>query len=186
MTETKLEYEGSRNEPGVCGTDIASRISKPFLKILRQRKSTTRLFFELINKLDKFFCISRAVLIVINLNGNVLRVVAAWDNNSYPREGVILTLPQKDSLFHRALDHGAMINEPIFSRFPGNYVERKLLASKSTCSLLVCPLCSNDLIFGLVGLTSLVPYAFELIAEGCYEQVFQRLGKLLCQDGMIL
>ena len=104
--------------------------------------------------------------------------MAIWNNFQF-QNGLTLTLPRKNSFLYETLKNGKIKSLPIFSNAPGNVIENKILINKSDSALTVCPMISEDSIRGLVSLASPVPYAFELIEEGCLEPVFEALGRVL-------
>ena len=71
---------------------------------------------------------------------------------------------------------------PIFSRAPGNIIEKNILTNKSDSALVVCPMVSEDLIRGLISFASPVPYAFELIEDGYLGTVFDAFGRVLSEQ----
>ena len=78
------------DESGFFNSSAGSGICRPLVRILDQNKSVSRRFFELINRLNKFFSISRAVLIINDKDGDSLKMMTAWEQARL-REGVMLT-----------------------------------------------------------------------------------------------
>ena len=77
-------------------SDIFTRSFKPVLKNANIYHS----FFALIKKLNKFFSLSKAVLVVHSERDNCLKVIAVRRQKG-TRTGLALTIPEKNSLLYR-------------------------------------------------------------------------------------
>lgn len=159
----------------------SSTICKPLVRILMQNKPVPELFYELVNRLDKFFSISKASLIIKSPADDTLRMMAMWDN-SVMRQGVMLTLPRKQSLFHKAVKQKSIFYQPIIDAYRGNFIERKILYTDNACTLAICPLIWDGNFTGLISLTSPVPFAFDMIEEGRFGPLMRYLGKVLLNN----
>jgi hypothetical protein len=160
---------------------MSAMIYRPFDRLLSQRKPVPTLFWELINKLNKFFSISKAVLVMHCPLSDRLKLIARWEPDCF-KEGVAMEIPTADSVLHRALTLGGIFHEPAFGCDQGNNLERRILTSPSTRALAICPAVSDDTVFGLISLASPVEYAFEMLDEGRFVDVFERFGELLSEQ----
>jgi len=176
------------DESGFFNSSAGSGICRPLVRILDQNKSVSRRFFELINRLNKFFSISRAVLIINDKDGDSLKMMTAWEQARL-REGVMLTIPRENSLLRRASGIRVIINRSATGEFPpeyqGNFIENNILFDKSTSSLAICPLFAGKTLMGITCLTSSAPFAFELIEEGYFDGIFRQLGEVLADEYML-
>ena len=178
---SERSYANSKEEQYLNNWDIVPALCSPLLRILRQNKPAPILFHETINKLSKFFSISKAVLILRDLNKDTLAVTAIWKNFRF-QNGLKLTLPRKNSFLYETLNNRKIKSLPIFSKAPGNIIENKIIINKSDSALAVCPIISEDLIYGLISFASPVPYAFEMIEEGYLGTIFEVFGRVLSDE----
>lgn len=178
-----MEYQHSV-EDSSCDSKpslSSSYITRTFGRLLRQPKPLPTLFYELTNRLTKFFSISRSTLIVRDPATGRLDLVAIWDEYLL-REGLILELSQRRSLLYQMAEAGADSYVANTECFPGNRVEKTLLYNTRCRSLIICPAHStNDVpeIEGFITFASPVPDAFELIASGYCDSIFTALGETL-------
>jgi len=188
-TALKAEKDNYYNNSGFINSNAGSGICRPLVRILNQNKPVSRRFFELVNRLNKFFSIFRAVLIVNDTKSDSLKMMAIWEQ-AWFRDGVMLTIPRKDSLLHRALGIRVIINRSATGEFPpeflGNFIENNILFDKLTSSLAICPLFSDDELMGITCLTSPAPFAFELIEQGHFDDIFRHLGVILADENMLI
>jgi len=179
-----VKNNADQNRPELSNFTACSGICRPLIRILDQNKPLSKRFFELANRLNKFFSISKAVL-VLSDNDDALKMMAVWEHARL-REGVMLTIPPKNSLLHRAKGMRLIINRSIAEDFPpeyrGNFIESNILFDESTSSLAICPLFSEDVLSGVACLSSPAPFAFELIEKGYFDDIFGRLGEILAEE----
>ena len=159
---------------------MSPSIYQPFNRLLSQQKPIPTLFRELINKLNKFFSISKAVLVLHCPLSNRLKLIARWEPNCF-KEGVAMDIPTAHSILHRTLRSGVTLHEPVFGCNQGNNFERRILTSASTKALAICPAVSVDTVYSLISLASPVEYAFEMLDEGHFVDVFELFGELLSE-----
>ncbi|MCD6248926.1 MAG: hypothetical protein J7J98_01170 [candidate division Zixibacteria bacterium] len=157
---------------------IGSALSRPFIRLLSQEKSTPTLFCELVNKLGKWFSISKAALAIYCDQTGMLKLSSWWDMNSF-KEGVLMSLPAENSLFYQALQSNRIIHEQVNGHFSGNFVEQRLMSSRSTSALVVCPLLYRGVKQGVISLASPVPFAFEMLEEGYFSRVLEKIAFIL-------
>ncbi len=164
----------------VLPRQILTMIYRPFDRLLSQRKPIPTLFRELTNKLNKFFSISKAGLVLHCPLSDRLKLIARWEPDCF-KEGVAMEIPTADSILHRTLRLGGILHEPVFGCDQGNNFERRILTSASTKALAICPAVLDDTVYSLISLASPVEYAFEMLAEGHFDDVFERFGELLSE-----
>ena len=160
--------------------DINCRISNIFLRSLgalfNHNKNIYDLFFCLTKKLNKFFSLSRSILIVRSHVDNSLKVIAMKGPQN-ARVGLALTLPEDNSLLYRVLHKKVIYTENYPNGFKGNFIEEKLLLDDDPGSIVVCPIEHNNHVQGLICLTSPAIYAFTLFKDGFLDSVLDRFGK---------
>lgn len=159
---------------------MSTMVYRPFDRLLSQRKPVPTLFWELTNKLNKFFSISKAVLVMNCPLSDRLKLIARWEPDCF-KEGVAMEIPTANSVLHRALTLGRIFYEPAFGFDQGNNLERRILTSPSTRSLAICPAVSDETVYSLISLASPVYNAFDLIEDGHFASIFDRFGKLLAE-----
>lgn len=166
-TKNKTHYE-----PGGKLTDI---FLKSFGSLFKNHKSVHELFFSLIKKLNKFFSLSKAILVVHSAKDNTLKVIA-MKGRRRSWQGLALSLPEKDSLLYKIFRGKKIYSQNYPDVFGGNFIEKKLLLDTDTCSIVICPIKSNGSIHGLLCLTSPMLYAFGMFEEGFLEGVLERFS----------
>lgn len=177
------------NDSEISTPGGSSGFNRTLVRILNQNKPVSKRFFELINRLNKFFSISRAVLIINDTKGDSLKMMAIWEQ-AFFREGVMLTIPRENSFLHRALGIRVIVNRPASQEFPhefqGNFIENNILFNKSTNSLAICPLFADESLMGITCLTSPDPFTFGSIEEGHFDDIFRQLGMILADENMLM
>ena len=167
--------------PRSCRTRIASNLLRSMAALFRKQKNVYKLFFSITKKLHKLFSISTAVLVVRSTRDGHLKVIAI-KRPTYSREGLALTLPEKDSLFYSVLRNPAIYTENFSPGFDGNFIERKLMLDDRTKSLAICPIITNGVVAGLVCFTSPAVYAFQSFQEGFLDPVLKQFGAVLGEE----
>jgi hypothetical protein len=163
--------------------NIETALNRPFARLLSQKKSIPTLFCELVNKLGKWFSISKAILAVYDDRTGTLKLTSWWDQHCF-KEGVLMSLPTENSLFYQALQSDRIFHEQVNGHFPGNYVEQHLMTSRTTAALAVCPLQCKGVGQGVISLSSSVPYAFEMLEEGYFSGVFENVASVLTAQSL--
>jgi transcriptional regulator with GAF, ATPase, and Fis domain len=159
-------------------SETSDKICRSLNRILGQGKRLDILFHELSNRLNDFFALTRSTLTVMDNSDGKLRIIALWDNTLI-RQGLILTLPQENSLLYKAYNSGKKVVMPFFNRLNANIIEKKLLVGKTSSSLIICPLIKSDYVLGLISMSSEVPYAFDLITDGHFTPVLNKLARVI-------
>jgi|GEM_PF-1130869 len=165
---------------GVVTRDINCRLGNIFLRSLgtlfSRNKNIYDLFFCLTKKLNKFFSLSRSVLIVRSHVDDSLKVIAMKGPQN-ARVGLALTLPEDNSLLYRVSQEGSIYIENYPNGFKGNFIEKKLLLDDNPGSMAICPIEHDDNVRGLICLTSPALYAFTLFKDGFLDGVLERFGR---------
>ena len=76
---------------------MSTMIYRPFNRLLSQRKPVPTLFRELTNKLNKFFSISKAVLVLHCPLSDRLKLIARCEPDCF-KEGVPMEIPTAGSI----------------------------------------------------------------------------------------
>ncbi|MEW5924069.1 MAG: hypothetical protein AB1746_08790 [Candidatus Zixiibacteriota bacterium] len=159
---------------------VRNRMSDIFLRSLsslfRNNKNIYDIFFSLTKKLNKFFSLSRSILIVNSDKDNQLKVIAMKGPQD-SRIGLALTLPRQDSILYQVFNSRAIYTENYPHQFAGNFIERKLLLDDNPGSIAICPVKSDGNVRGLICLTSPALYAFTLFRDGALDAVLERFGR---------
>jgi hypothetical protein len=147
----------------------------------KKSKGIYEQFFSLTKKLSRLFLLSKAVLIVRSSRNDVLKVIA-MKGSRLTRQGLALTLPDKDSIFYSVFRKRKIYSEDLPGRFKGNFIERKLLLDAGTRSFAVSPIICDGSVMGLLCLTSPVPYTFSAFEDGVLEKALEPLGKVIRKE----
>ncbi len=159
---------------------IAKSINKSFVRLLSQRKPVPTLFCELVNKLGKWFSISKATMAIFHEQTGTLKLASWWDMYCF-KEGVLMSLPTENSLFYKVLQSSRPLHEQVSNGFPGNYVEKRLMTSKTTAALTVYPLVFNGVVYGVISFSSPLPHAFEMFEDGYFSTVFEKMASVVAE-----
>jgi len=161
---------------------VNKNISKAFIKsfeaILKKPGDFHKLFFLFTKKLNKFFLISRASLILYSRNDHKLKAVAARGKNG-AREGLALILPEKNSLLYGIFAEGKAYIACFPAQFPGNFIEEKILLDETARSLAIIPIGKNGSKDGLICLASPIPGAFAMIEDGVMDGLIENFAQNL-------
>lgn len=152
--------------------------NRSFIRVLTQNKPIPILFCELVNKLGKWFSITKATLAIYHHQTGTLKLASWWDMYCF-KQGVLMSLPTENSLFFRSLQSNRPLHQQVKSHFPGNWVERRIMATETTEALVVYPLVFNGVVHGVISLSSPVPYAFEMLEQGYLCTVFEKMAAIL-------
>lgn len=164
------------------GGNLASRsvdfLIRSFMALFIKQKNINKLFFAIAKKLNRLFDITSAVLVVRSIQNGHLKVIAIKKEN-YSREGLALTLPDRDSLLYRVFRKASLHIENITGSFSGNFIEKKLLLDEGARILAICPITSNESVSGLLCLASPSPAAFDLFEQGVLDSTLNQLGTIM-------
>jgi transcriptional regulator with GAF, ATPase, and Fis domain len=128
-------------------------------------KMIGRLLKDLLNRLDRTYTINKASLTFYDPDQTVLRVTHML-TRGVMKSGLTLTIPNRSSLLYQILMQGY----PVVDNYPklvtGNIIEKKILLSSKTRSLLIIPLIHNNIRLGVLNLASPDESVFGLYLEG--------------------
>ncbi len=128
----------------------------------------TEAFSNLTNELNNELEIDKGVLVIRMQDTQELAAISTW-NNGVLRDGLMVTLPAKSSLFEKVAEDGSIYTEDFCSSFSGNFFERKLLLDDQSRSFMVLPLKSEGKVVGLLAYSSQEPIAFAVFEEGKFK-----------------
>jgi hypothetical protein len=144
---------------------------RSFMALFIKQKNINKLFFAIAKKLNRAFDITSAVLVIRSVRDSSLKVIAIKKDH-YSREGLALTLPDRDSLLYNVLRKASLHTEYIVENFSGNFIEKSR-------TLAICPIISNNSVSGLLCLASPSSSAFELFENGALDSILKQLGSIM-------
>jgi len=171
---------GGNSDINTESSDYSTRISKPFFRLLNQNKSIPTLFCELVNKLSKWFSISNGNLVLHHYPTGILKLASWWDLYCF-KQGILMELPAKNSIYYKVLKSKEIYHEQITGKFPGNHIEKKIIANSDSASICVYPLIYDDITAGLISFSSPIPFAFEMLEKGYLSSVFEDFAKIIVE-----
>nr|MBN2278712.1 hypothetical protein [candidate division Zixibacteria bacterium] len=163
------------------GHRLARIFSRCFSSVFKNRKNIYDLFFSLTKKLNKFFSISHAILIIHSEHDDRLKVIA-MKGKKRTHLGLALTLPRQDSLLYSIFSRGIIYTRNFPVEVECNFVEKKLLFQESTNSIAVCPITSDGSVRGLICLASPILYAFSMFEDGILDGILEEFGLSLSRE----
>lgn len=128
-------------------------------------KQISTMLFRLIGKLSRFYPIDKGSLAIYDEASNHLHISHIYRNRSIS-SGMTLTIPVNRGTLHQVLKQGYPVADNFPDCFSESIIEKKLLLSQETMSLLVVPLSANGLRMGLLCLSSPKPSAFGIYLDG--------------------
>ena len=176
--DTLTETNQNSDHPAAKNT---SRFIKSLSFRLKKAKGINEQFFSLTKKLSRLLSLSRAVLIVRSCKNDTLKVIAVRGRR-LTRQGLALTLPDRDSILYSVFREGKVYSENLPGRFKGNFIERKLLLDKETASFVISPIICEEVVIGLLCLASPVPHTFAAFEDSVFEEILEPLGKVIKRE----
>ncbi len=137
--------------------------------------SITEAFSSLTKDLNNNLEINKGVLVIRMQDTHELAAISTW-NNGILRDGLMVTLPAKSSLFEKVAEDGSIYTEDFCSSFSGNFFERKLLLDDQSRSFMVLPLKSEGKVVGLLAYSSEEPIAFAVFEEGKFRSKTEKFA----------
>lgn len=128
-------------------------------------KNISTLMIRLIGRLNRFYPIDKGSLAIYEEDSNRLHLSHIFRNNSIT-SGMTLIIPANGGTMHQVLKQGYPVADNFPDRFTESIIEKKLLLSFDTMSLLVIPLNANGIQMGLLSLSSPKPSAFGIYLDG--------------------
>jgi len=127
-------------------------------------KELSDLFGNLIHRLNSKYQINRGVLLLHLVEGEPLTVISLWENGEL-RDGLLIKLTAKSSLFEQVMAHNQVYIEDFSASFSGSFFEKKLFLDEESKTFVLQPLRFQNNIFGLIGFSSATPMAFTVFEE---------------------
>ncbi len=163
------------------GNRLRDVFAGSFDSLFKSNQNLYQLFFSIVKKLNKFFSLSRAILVVRSPKDNNLKVIAL-KGQKIARQGLALTLPEKNSLLYNVCECCKMYTQNFPTHFEGNFIEKKLLIDDETSSIAICPIRNNGSIHGLLCLASPIIYAFDMFGQGFLDSVLEQFGRRIKKE----
>lgn len=147
-------------QPGSTVTDISRS----------HHKMINRLLKKLIAKMHRFFEIEKASLAIYDADREALRVTHLYSKGAL-RSSLTLTIPSRSSLLYQVLHQGFPVADNYPELVAENVIEKRLLLTAATKSILVIPLIHDGRRLGLLSLASPRDSVFSVYFEGKGENV---------------
>jgi transcriptional regulator with GAF, ATPase, and Fis domain len=140
------------------------------------------LFSKLIGRLGRFYTINKASLSFYDGTTRRLRVTHIYENRSM-KAGLALNFSINKSTMYQILVQGYPVADNYPEHFSGNIIEKKILLSTGSRSVLIVPLVLEGVRMGLLSLASVNESAFGLylegIGEGMVADFVEKLGEMI-------
>jgi transcriptional regulator with GAF, ATPase, and Fis domain len=140
------------------------------------------LFSRLIGRLGRFYTINKASLSFYDSATRRLRVTHIYENRSM-KAGLALNFSINKSTMYQVLVQGYPVADNYPEHFSGNIIEKKILLSPGSRSVLIVPLVFEGVRMGLLSLASVNESTFGLylegIGEGMVTDFVEKLGGML-------
>ncbi len=142
-------------------------------------------FRRTVSKLGRLFPIDVASLIFWDEENKLLRAVYRYENGSLAK-GLVLAFPPDNSLLFQTLQQGFPVADNYPDLLTTHVIEKKLLVSPITKSVLIIPLRDAGRKIGLMTLSSQQETAFGMyldgIGQGIIDAFIGNLVALVCCD----
>jgi hypothetical protein len=136
------------------------------------------LFGRLMNRLECLYPISKASLALYDASSQRFHVVHVMDERGL-RTGVRLTIATDDSILYQIFCQGFPVVDNTPEQMPAGPIERKLLMSATTRSILMVPLILDGFEMGVLALSADLENAFHPYLDGVGTAVVDRFIRLL-------
>lgn len=170
-----------RNE----GFSVEALLSMPtFEETVTQTLTTqptaevTELLERVLSKLSRLFSVDKASLALFNFSDHNLHVSHIY-KNKHLNKGITLIIQPTDSTMYQVLMQGFPVVDNYPDHITANVIERKILLSESTKSLLIVPLVCDCYKLGVLTLSSNDECAFGTYLEGVGEGIVAELSTAL-------
>ncbi|MFH1700213.1 MAG: hypothetical protein ABIE07_06465 [Candidatus Zixiibacteriota bacterium] len=128
-------------------------------------KIISELLQNLWGKIGRFFNIERGALSFLD-SQNEKMLITHMLKNGQINSGVTLVIKKKNSIMHQSLEHGFPIADNFPEHLSGSTIEKKILMSDDTRSVLLIPLIMDSVRIGVLSLSSVEECAFGTYFEG--------------------
>ncbi|MDD4050996.1 MAG: hypothetical protein PHR28_03715 [candidate division Zixibacteria bacterium] len=136
------------------------------------------LFGRLMHRLEPLYPIDRASLALYDASSRRFQVIHVKDDRG-PMMGMALSIATEDSMLYQVFCQGFPVVDNTPEQMPASPIERKLLMSPSTRSILMIPLILNDLEMGVLNLSADKENAFHPYFDGVGTIIVDRFVRLL-------
>jgi transcriptional regulator with GAF, ATPase, and Fis domain len=131
----------------------------------RTNRKISDLLQNLLSKMGRFFNIERGALSFLDTQNEKMRITHML-KNGHINTGVTLVIKNKNSIMHQTLDHGFPIADNFPEHISNSTIEKKILMSENTRSVLMIPLITNSVRIGVLSLSSKDECTFGTYLEG--------------------
>lgn len=151
----------------------------------KTNKKTSELLQNVFSKMGRFFNIERGALSFLDAQNDKMRITHMLKNN-HINTGVTLVIKNKNSIMYQTLDNGF----PVADNFPEHIsncnIEKKILMSEVTRSVLMIPLVQDSIRIGVLSLSSTDECAFgtylEGVGKGFVDEFTKQLSRMLTTE----
>ncbi len=130
-----------------------------------RRAAVTRLFRQLVARFRRHFPVDKASLAFHDRSSGRLRATHIYAQRTL-RTSLALTIPADNSVLYQILMQGFPVADNYPESLTGSIIEKKLLLSANTKSVLVVPLVHDGERLGVVSFASATESAFSIYLEG--------------------
>ncbi len=145
---------------------------------LIEKRRIDNLFGRLVSRLENIYPISKASLALFDASSRRFQVVHVLDERGL-KTGVSLTIATDDSILYQVFCQGFPVVDNTPEHMPASPIERKLLMSEATRSVLMVPLTMDDLEMGVLALSADRENAFHPYLDGVGATIVDRFIRLL-------
>lgn len=142
------------------------------------KRRVDSLFGRLMRRLEPLYPINLASLALYDATSRRFQVIHVIDDRG-PKTGVALSIATDDSILYQVFCQGFPVVDNTPEQMPASPVERKLLMSPSTRSILMVPLILHDLEMGVLNLSADQENAFHPYLDGVGASIVDRFIRLL-------
>lgn len=142
------------------------------------KRRVDNLFGRLMRRLEPLYPINLASLALYDASSRRFQVMHVIDDRG-PKTGVALSIATDESILYQVFCQGFPVVDNTPEQMPASPIERKLLMSPSTRSILMVPLILHDLEMGVLSLSADKENAFHPYLDGVGTSIVDRFIRLL-------
>jgi transcriptional regulator with GAF, ATPase, and Fis domain len=142
------------------------------------KRRVDSLFGRLMRRLEPLYPINLASLALYDASLRRFQVMHVVDDRG-PKTGVALSIATDESILYQVFCQGFPVVDNTPEQMPASPVERKLLISPSTRSILMIPLIHGDLEMGVLSLSADRENAFHPYLDGVGKTIIDRFVRML-------
>ncbi|MEE9442618.1 MAG: hypothetical protein V3V99_08110 [candidate division Zixibacteria bacterium] len=128
-------------------------------------KKIRDLLQNLLGRMGRFFNIERGALSFLDAQNEKMHI-SHMLKNGHINTGVTLVIKNKSSIMYQTLDHGFPVADNFPEHISSSTIEKKILTSDATRSVLMIPLITDSVRIGVLSLSSRDECAFGTYLEG--------------------